>query len=71
MVFEFLMNGEPLKIYEKRVGKTYLSYLVTYNYFYADGTTSADIIPTIECTDERFVGFLCFDEAAIKSKPIT
>lgn len=70
MVFEFIVKGEPLKQYEKRVGKTYLTFLLTYNQFFPDGTSTSDILPIIECSNERFKGFLCFDDDSIKNRNI-
>lgn len=69
-MFEYFIRGQPLKQFEKDIGKKLLNYEVSYHQFLKDGTILTDIIPTIECADEKFSGFLCLDENYLSSSLI-
>lgn len=62
-----IVNGEPLNIYEKRVGKKYFSYSMSYNIFDESGTDIATPVNLVHCSEERFIGYLCMDESFLKS----
>lgn len=48
-MFEMLIEGVPLKEYEKKVGKTFLSYLALFEEYHNDGSYSQIEVPLINC----------------------
>lgn len=70
-IFEYLINGEPIKEYEKRKGKTYLSYAVSYDTFDPNGGKySSTKMPLVECPNTKFKGFLCIESSLLSSQNI-
>ncbi|KAL4511656.1 hypothetical protein ABPG72_012501 [Tetrahymena utriculariae] len=60
-IMEMLVNGQPLKQYEKSVNLVYLNYTVFYDVYYPNGTSNSTQIQLSECTDSKFQGYLCID----------
>ncbi|KAL4471440.1 hypothetical protein ABPG74_008333 [Tetrahymena malaccensis] len=59
---EMMINGQPLKQYEKQVNKVFLTYTVTYEQYYKNGTYLETILALSECTDQQFYGYQCLDQ---------
>ncbi|KAL4471438.1 hypothetical protein ABPG74_008331 [Tetrahymena malaccensis] len=58
---EMLINGQPLKQYEKSVNQVYLNYTIYYEVYYPNGTSNTTVIQLSECTDSKFIGYQCID----------
>lgn len=65
-----MIAGEPLKKYEKRIGKTFLEYIIYYIKGNSDGSQDYDTFSPVECTDPNFSGYMCMSEAQIMDKDI-
>ncbi|EAR94342.2 transmembrane protein, putative (macronuclear) [Tetrahymena thermophila SB210] len=65
-IMEMLVNGQPLKQYEKSVNQVYLNYTVSYEVYYPNGTSNSTNISLVECVDPTFKGYLCIDEQAFE-----
>lgn len=44
-MMEMLINGVPLREYEKKAGKQYLTYNVYYEEYNSDGSSKYDTLP--------------------------
>jgi len=65
-IFEYMIDKVPLHLYEKQVGKTYLSFSLEYSYYdpnYNIHTNS--YLPLVQCTISKFANYLCVDSASI------
>ncbi|KAL4471434.1 hypothetical protein ABPG74_008327 [Tetrahymena malaccensis] len=65
-MMEMLINGQPLKQYEKQVNLVYLNYTVYYEVYYPNGTSNSTILQLSECLDQKFIGYLCIDQSAFE-----
>jgi len=67
-IFEYMINEVPLNLYEKQVGKTYLSYSLEYEYIEPANSIYSNVhLPLVQCTDKKFANYLCVDSASIKN----
>jgi len=65
-IFEYMISDVPLHLYEKQVGKTYLSYALEYTYNDPNyGIYKTSYLPLVQCTDLKFANYLCIDPASI------
>ncbi|EAR94472.2 transmembrane protein, putative (macronuclear) [Tetrahymena thermophila SB210] len=65
-IIEMLINGQPLKQYEKQVNQVYLNYTVLYEIYYPNGTYITKVLQLSECTDSQFIGYQCIDQSAFE-----
>ena len=70
-LFEFFVDGEPLRKYQQRVGKIFLTYSVYYEVYSKNGTYDRVTITLVDCIgDKRYEGYLCLDKSEVYHKNI-
>ncbi|KAL4471431.1 hypothetical protein ABPG74_008324 [Tetrahymena malaccensis] len=65
-MMEMLINGQPLKQYEKQVNKVFLNYNVYYEQYFQNGSSNFTSVILTQCTDPQFTGYQCFDKSSFQ-----
>ncbi|KAL4511654.1 hypothetical protein ABPG72_012499 [Tetrahymena utriculariae] len=66
LIMEMLINGQPLKQYEKQVNKVFLNYNVYYEQYFQNGSSNYTNLKLTQCKDPKFSGYQCLDQSTFQ-----